>query len=193
MSKEESLTVFIDRIIDDYHLPRTDKIKANLRKKFVDVLKNNYHFSDKKVWQNAKKEKIGKTQTRVFDTATLNEVLRLSQDYLFKLSNKQSTLTKEQLAAMQKEAEQKLWQQPNSDPDADDQWQIQQATESYCLKVRKEAILNAIFEQYYTPLKIDKIEEDQGKIYYSNYPSDEDTVEAIWRLDHPEGIYYKRK
>lgn len=193
MSTEKSLTVFVDGIIDDYQLQKTDQTKQKLRKKFTKLLKEDYHFSDKKVWQNAKKEKIGKTQTRVFDTATLNEVLRLSQDYLFKLSNKQSTLTKEQLAAMQKEAEQKLWQQPDSDPDADDQLQIKHATESYCLKIKKEAILNAIFEQYYTPLKIDKIQEDQEKIYYSNYPSDEDTVESIWRLDHPEGIYFKRK
>lgn len=189
-----TLTDFIDGIIDDYKLPSTDRIRKNIRKKFTETLKNNYHFKSKNIWENAEKVKVAKTYSRVFDSTTLNELLKISQDYLVSLSDKKSNLTNKQLQKAQKEMERQLWQEANNvvNFDEDDQWQIQHTVEKYCEKLKKEAIIDALFEKFYTRLQINKIKEDQSTLYYSD-PRSQDYLLASDRLQHPKGNYYKKR
>lgn len=195
MNSKMTLTNFIDGIIADYKLPSTDRMKANIRKKFTETIKNNYHFKSKNVWENAEKIKVAKTYSRVFDSNTLNELLKISQDYLVSLSNKQSSLTNKQLQKAQKEMERKLWEEDNNviNYDEDDQLQIQDTVEKYCKNLKKDAVIDALFRKFYTPLKISKIKEDQSTLYYSASPTEKDYILANNRLRHPENIYYKKR
>lgn len=206
MSKKLTISEIVDDQIKRYRLPNNSLTKRKMRKKFTETLKNDYHFTSKNIWENAPKVKVAKTEARVFDEDIVNELLRYSQNYLQKLVNSESKLTPKQVKAIQKENVKNYLRQRQAskaanyddiDYDADDKAQINHQVDEMIEQFKTKAVVNLLFNKYFTEINVKKLRHDLSALYFSAEPvqftDDPETIQISHRLDHPEGNYYKRK
>lgn len=194
MPQKITLSELIDQQIARYQLPNDLQTKRKIRKKFVHTLKTDYHFTSDKVWENAEKIKVGKTEARVFDQKVISQLLSCSQDYFEKLAHQGNTLSKKEIKKIAYQNALRLNGQETYD--IDEVTEFKENVDDTIRKFKMNAVIDYLFDEYFTPIEKKKLESEMG-YYFGNEPPDltvdEEKIKIGNYLEHPEGHYFKRK
>ena len=194
MPQKITLSELIDQQIARYQLPNDLQTKRKIRKKFVHTLKTDYHFTSDKVWENAEKIKVGKTEARVFDQKVISQLLSCSQDYFEKLAHQGNTLSRKEIKKIAYQNALRLNGQETYD--IDEVTEFKENVDDTIRKFKMNAVIDYLFDKYFTPIEKKKLESEMA--YYLGSDSldltlDEKAIKISNYLEHPEGRYFKRK
>lgn len=146
------------------------------------------------LWDNARKELINKSQTRIFTKEIMNTLEKRAEEYLLNLSPiKPEIYEKIKRENIQNIKEIKEYDYSN------DQEIRDYGPSDITSQEKVEVMVTALFEKFFTPINTKQWLEDRAKLYFVDQFNEKDMtsiniVQAIMRLEsHNKNAYYKEK
>lgn len=195
---------FINYLMEKYELEK-DSSKKAIRAKITYTLKNEPRYIKDNIWKKAPTKNIHGHNQKMFDTAFLKDLEIQISPYLNKLSNKEGTLTPQEieLRAKKQGKEYEDWLNELLSRPQEEQYddELKHYGEPETGKPLEAALdrlmLKAIFNHFFTMSnqQREQFAKDRAYLYMDpqDYIGTADYAKASYRQDHPEKYYYNER
>lgn len=187
MIKYTTLTDYVNNQIERFDIPDNEKNRNKIRIKCTRTLEKLGY------WNSAKKQIIGRNETRLFTDAQLNHLTQEIEPYLLKQGN----IDTEEIKTYRREARDYIDKELNlTQTDTEKSYLNEQYTAPTVTKREAmEVMITALYELFFEPLDIKRWNQDKATIHYANLEDleDIDCILATKRLRNPVESYTKPK
>lgn len=187
MKRYTTLTDFINTQLERFDISDTEKNQIKLRAKFTRTLKKLGY------WDSAKKEVIGRNETRLFTDEQLAELANEVEPYLLKKGNVDSEELEEYLQEAEKYIEDTYKRTTESYEQElfDKQYEPPKVTK----REATEVMITALYEKFFEPLDVKRWNQDLATTHFAELEdmTDTDYLLAIMRLNNPVKSYTKER